>query len=47
MTKTQHNSLYTLTKEWFGDNLWKIKQDSLKKTKWNFSVIAVSKNKQS
>ena len=47
MIKTQHNCLYTLTKEWFGDSLWKIKQGSAKKTKLNFSVVAVSRNKQS
>ena len=27
----QHTSLYTLTKEWFGDSIQKIKQGSLKK----------------
>ena len=40
----QHNSLYTLSKEWFGDSVWKIKQGLLKKTKLNLSVIVVSKN---
>ena len=43
MIKMQHKSLYTLTKEWFGDKIWKIKQGSLKKTKLNFSVIVVRK----
>ena len=40
----QHNSLYKLTKEWLGDKRLKIKQGSLKKTKLDVSVIAVSKN---
>ena len=35
--KTQYHSLYTLSKEWLGDILWKIKLDSLKKTKLNLS----------
>ena len=43
MKKMQLHSLYTLAKEWFGDSPWKIKQDSAKKTKLNFSVIAVRK----
>ena len=41
----KHNRLYTLTKEWFGDSLCKIKEGSLKKAKLNFSVIVESKNK--
>ena len=40
----QRNSLYTLTKEWFGDSIWKTKQVSLKKTKLKFSVIVVKKH---
>ena len=44
MIRTQHNSLCTLTEEWFGDSLGEIKQDSLKKTKLNFSVIAIKIN---
>ena len=28
--KMRHTSLYTLTKEWFGDSMQKIKQGSLK-----------------
>ena len=47
MVKAQHNSLSTLTKEWFSDSLWKLKQGSLKKRKLNFSVIVVIKRKQS
>ena len=39
--------MYKLTKEWFGNSPRKIKQGSLKKTKLNFPVTAVSKNKQS
>ena len=35
--KTQYDSLYTLTKQWFGDILWKIKSESLKTTKLNLS----------
>ena len=42
--KMQPNSLYKLTKEWLGDKRLKIKQGSLKKTKLDVSVIAVSKN---
>ena len=42
--KMQHDSLYKLTKEWLGDKRLKIKQGSLKKTKLDVSVIAVSKN---
>ena len=44
MIKMQRNSLYTLTKEWFGDSIWKTKQVSLKKTKLKFSVIVVKKH---
>ena len=47
MVKAQHNSLSTLTKEWFSDSLWKLKQGSLKKRKLNFSVIVVIKRKKS
>ena len=43
MIKMKHNSWYTLTKEWLGDTIWKIKQSSLKKTKLDFSLIAISK----
>ena len=39
MIKTQHNSLFTLTKRWFGDSILKIKQGSLKKTKLNFQLL--------
>ena len=45
--KMQHTSLYTLTKEWFGDSIQKIKQGSLKKKYiyiYIFSVIVVSTN---
>ena len=43
--KMQHTSLYTLTKEWFGDSIQKIKQGSLKKYIYIFfSVIVVSTN---
>ena len=45
--KMQHTSLYTLTKEWFGDSIQKIKQGSLKKKYiyiYFFSVIVVSTN---
>ena len=47
--KMQHTSLYTLTKEWFGDSIQKIKQGSLKKKYiyiyiFFFSVIVVSTN---
>ena len=41
------NSLYIFTNELFGDSLWKVKQCSSKKTKLNFPVIVLSKNKQS
>ena len=44
MIKMKHNSWYTLTKEWLGDTIWKIKQSSLKKTKLDFSLIVISKN---
>ena len=46
MIKRQRNSLYTFTKKWFYDILWKIKEKFLKKTKLNFSVIFVSENKE-
>ena len=42
MIKMEHSSSYTLTREWFGDSLCKIKQGSLKKVKPNFSVIVVN-----
>ena len=45
--KMQHSSPYTLTIELFDDILGKIKEDSLKKTKLNSSVIVLSENKQS
>ena len=35
MIKMQHNSLYTLTEEWFDDSIWKIKQESLKQANLN------------
>ena len=35
MIKMQHSSLYTLTKEWFDDSIWKIKQESLKQANLN------------
>ena len=35
--KTEYHSLYTFTKEWFGDIRWKLKPESLKKTKLNLS----------
>ena len=43
MIKMQHNSLNTLTEEWFHSSLWKIKQAWLKKTKLNSSVTVVRK----
>ena len=43
----QHVSLNMLTKEWFDDSLWNIKQGSLKRTKLNFRVTVLSENKQS
>ena len=45
--KMQHVSLNMLTKEWFDDSLWNIKQGSLKRTKLNFRVTVLSENKQS
>ena len=43
MVKMQHNSLNTLTEDWFHSSLWKIKQAWLKKTKINSSVTVVRK----
>ena len=47
MIKMQYHSLCALTKEWSVDSSWKIKHGSLKKTKLNFLVIVMSKNKES
>ena len=43
----QHVSFNMLTKEWFDDSLWNIKQGCLKRTKLNFRVTVLSENKQS
>lgn len=47
--KIQHNSFFNsiLTTEWFGESSWQVMEGSLKKTKLNFSVIAVSERNQS
>ena len=46
--KIQHNSFFNsiLTTEWFGESSWQFMEGSLKKTKLNFSVIAVSERNQ-
>ena len=33
----QHNSLYTITKEWFYDSIWKIKESNSVVTKFPIS----------
>ena len=43
----QRNSFYTKNNEWFDNISRKVKQGLLKKTKLTFSVIVLSKNKQS
>ena len=47
--KIQHNSFFNsiLTTEWFGESSWQFMEGSLKKTKLNFWVIAVSERNQS
>ena len=47
--KIQHNSFFdsTLTTEWFRESSWQFMEGSLKKTKLNFWVIAVSERNQS
>ena len=39
----RHNSLYTLTIDWFGESISKINQVSLKQAKSNLLLIVVSK----
>lgn len=34
---TQHNSLYTITKEWFYDSIWKTKESNSVETKFPIS----------
>ena len=41
--KMRHNSLYTLTIDWFGESISKINQVSLKQAKSNLLLIVVSK----
>ena len=43
----QRNSFYTKNNGWFDNISRKVKQGLLKKTKLTFSVIVLSKNKQS
>ena len=35
---TQHNSLYTITKEWFYDSIWKTKESNSVETKFPIST---------